>query len=163
MSETRVKKSVTMRRSLAEQIEDRVGAGGFSGFVDAAAEHWLALLKAQEGAADYARRDGAPPERDVVEEAGHTCPGRQLERERLNELIRDSEAVNGPADLSAVVEKRSILRGETATGPTPDERAARAEQARAALQAWNGYAPTAADERELDAELDRRLGEAGGR
>lgn len=35
--------------------------------------------------------------------------------------------------------------------------AARAEQARAALRAWNGYDPTEADIARLDDELDRRL------
>lgn len=44
---------------------------------------------------------------------------------------------------------------------TPEERAARADQARAALRAWNGYDPSASEQAELDAELDRRLGEAG--
>ncbi|MFB6522054.1 hypothetical protein [Streptomyces sp. NPDC056401] len=39
---------------------------------------------------------------------------RQLERDRLRELIEDSESVNGPADPTAVDEKRAILRGETA-------------------------------------------------
>lgn len=46
---------------------------------------------------------------------------------------------------------------------TPQERAERAEQARAALQQWNGYAPSADEEQELDAELYRRLAEATGR
>ncbi|MDX3215287.1 hypothetical protein PV318_07050 [Streptomyces sp. ME02-6991-2B] len=40
---------------------------------------------------------------------------------------------------------------------TPAERAERAEAARAALHAWNGYAPTPAEQDDLDAELDRRL------
>jgi hypothetical protein len=43
---------------------------------------------------------------------------------------------------------------------TPAERAERAEKARAALQAWNGYALTPAEERDLDRELDRRLARA---
>ncbi|POX58099.1 hypothetical protein C3492_39715 [Streptomyces sp. Ru62] len=46
---------------------------------------------------------------------------------------------------------------------TPDERAARAEQARAALKKWNGYAPTAVEEQDLDSELDRRLARAAAR
>ncbi|MDH6579801.1 hypothetical protein [Kitasatospora sp. MAP5-34] len=45
---------------------------------------------------------------------------------------------------------------------TPAERAERAEQARAALADWNGYDPDAARTEQLDAELDRRLAEAGG-
>ncbi|WP_327309630.1 hypothetical protein OG730_24190 [Streptomyces sp. NBC_01298] len=43
---------------------------------------------------------------------------------------------------------------------TPAEQASQAERARAALQAWNGYDPTAAEQRDLDEELDRRLAEA---
>ncbi|MCX5376636.1 hypothetical protein [Streptomyces sp. NBC_00091] len=59
MSRTTVKKSVTMRRSIAEQIEERVGAGGFSRFIDAAAEHWLTILAAREAAAEQEGRTGA--------------------------------------------------------------------------------------------------------
>lgn len=66
MSETTVKKSVTIRRSIAEQIEERAGAGGFSSFIDAAAEHWLALLKAQEIVEDHESRVG--PLTDEVRE-----------------------------------------------------------------------------------------------
>ncbi|MFF8918876.1 hypothetical protein ACF08M_37630 [Streptomyces sp. NPDC015032] len=40
---------------------------------------------------------------------------------------------------------------------TPAERAERAEKARAALKAWTGYAPTRAEQDDLDSELDRRL------
>ncbi|WP_327309390.1 hypothetical protein OG730_24195 [Streptomyces sp. NBC_01298] len=39
---------------------------------------------------------------------------RQLERERLRELIRESEAVNGPPEPAAVEAKRAVLRGGTA-------------------------------------------------
>jgi hypothetical protein len=46
---------------------------------------------------------------------------------------------------------------------TPQEREERAEQARAALKKWNGYAPTAAEQQELDVELDRRLARVTGR
>uniref|UniRef100_UPI003F493F4C hypothetical protein n=1 Tax=Streptomyces chartreusis TaxID=1969 RepID=UPI003F493F4C len=46
---------------------------------------------------------------------------------------------------------------------TPAERAERAEKARAALKEWNGYAPTAAEEADLDSELDRRLARVTGR
>jgi hypothetical protein len=46
---------------------------------------------------------------------------------------------------------------------TPAERAARADQARAALRAWNGYDPTDAEAAHLDVELDRRLALAIGR
>jgi hypothetical protein len=44
---------------------------------------------------------------------------------------------------------------------TPEERAERAERARAALREWNGYDPSASEQAALDAELDRRLSEAG--
>lgn len=44
----------------------------------------------------------------------------------------------------------------------PAERAERAAQARAALKEWNGYAPTAAEERDLDGELNRRLARVSG-
>lgn len=55
---------------------------------------------------------------------------------------------------------RAYLARLAETLLTPDERAARAEQARAALLSWNGYAPTASEQRDLDSELDRRLSEA---
>ncbi|WBB63886.1 hypothetical protein O7599_15780 [Streptomyces sp. WMMC500] len=45
---------------------------------------------------------------------------------------------------------------------TPAERAERAEKARETLRAWNGYAPTAAEQQDLDSELDRRLARATG-
>lgn len=83
--ERKVRKSVTLRRSIVEQIEERVGRGGFSLFIEAAAEHRLGLQPHQ----------------------------RQLERERLRELIRASEAANGPAEPTAVEAKRAVLRGET--------------------------------------------------
>lgn len=46
---------------------------------------------------------------------------------------------------------------------TPAERAERAEQARAVLEQWTGYAPGAAEQKELDAELDERLRRAAAR
>ncbi|MEU6053148.1 hypothetical protein ABZ829_22285 [Streptomyces xanthochromogenes] len=58
---------------------------------------------------------------------------------------------------------RAYLARLAETLLTPAEREARAEQARAALQEWNGYAPSTAEQRELDAELDRRLERAAGR
>ncbi|WP_406393185.1 hypothetical protein OG806_21730 [Streptomyces sp. NBC_00882] len=39
---------------------------------------------------------------------------RQLERDRLHELITDAEAEHFPADPAAVEAKRAILRGDTA-------------------------------------------------
>ncbi|MFE5112902.1 hypothetical protein [Streptomyces sp. NPDC056663] len=58
---------------------------------------------------------------------------------------------------------RAYLARLAETLLTPQERAERAEQARAALEEWSGYAPTAAEERDLDSELDRRLAQATGR
>lgn len=66
--ETTIKKSVTLRRSLVEQIDEVAGERGFSAFIDAAAEHWLALLNAQEIVDDHERRVGRLPE-DTLEEA----------------------------------------------------------------------------------------------
>ncbi|QDY78252.1 hypothetical protein [Streptomyces qinzhouensis] len=57
---------------------------------------------------------------------------------------------------------RAYLARLAETLLTPAERAERAEQAKAALAAWNGYAPSAAEERELDSELDRRLARVTG-
>ncbi|WP_407702831.1 hypothetical protein [Streptomyces xylophagus] len=42
---------------------------------------------------------------------------RQLERDRLRELIKDAEGEHGPVDQAAVEAKRALLRGGTA-GPT---------------------------------------------
>lgn len=39
---------------------------------------------------------------------------RQLERDRLRELIEDAEAAHGPAEPAAVEDKRAVLRGGTA-------------------------------------------------
>ncbi|UFQ19948.1 MULTISPECIES: hypothetical protein [Streptomyces] len=58
---------------------------------------------------------------------------------------------------------RAYLARLAETLLTPAERAERAEKAKAALAAWNGYAPTAAQEQDLDSELDRRLAQAAGR
>jgi hypothetical protein len=46
---------------------------------------------------------------------------------------------------------------------TPAERAERHADARKVLRDWNGYDPTDAERASLDAELDRRLAEAGAR
>ncbi|WP_233510516.1 hypothetical protein [Actinomadura craniellae] len=53
------------------EIEARVGARGFSSFVDTAAERYLALLKAQEIVEDFERRNGPVPaeETDAAERA----------------------------------------------------------------------------------------------
>ncbi|WP_167538551.1 hypothetical protein [Streptomyces albofaciens] len=39
---------------------------------------------------------------------------RQLERERLRELIDDAESEHGPVDQAAVEAERAVLRGEPA-------------------------------------------------
>ncbi|WP_404870998.1 hypothetical protein ACI1MP_37765 (plasmid) [Kitasatospora griseola] len=57
---------------------------------------------------------------------------------------------------------RAYLARLADTQLTPAERAARAEQARQKLQAWNGYNPDAEHAQRLDAELDRRLDLAAG-
>ncbi|MFD7907027.1 hypothetical protein ACFV4F_12470 [Kitasatospora sp. NPDC059722] len=56
---------------------------------------------------------------------------------------------------------RAYLARLAETTLTPDERAERAEQARTVLKAWNGYDPSPERIKELDAELNRRLTEAG--
>ncbi|MFE2498820.1 hypothetical protein [Streptomyces scopuliridis] len=52
---------------------------------------------------------------------------------------------------------RAYLARLAETLLTPAERAERAAKALAALKEWTGYAPTAAEQRDLDNELDRRL------
>ncbi|MDQ0955845.1 hypothetical protein QFZ24_009854 [Streptomyces phaeochromogenes] len=56
---------------------------------------------------------------------------------------------------------RAYLTRLAETLLTPGERAERAEKALAALKEWNGYAPTTAEEQDLDSELDRRLAQVG--
>ena len=58
---------------------------------------------------------------------------------------------------------RAYLAQLAGTLLTPAERAERAERTREMLREWNGYDPTPAEETRLDAELDRRLTEAGAR
>ncbi|WP_041255020.1 Arc family DNA-binding protein [Frankia sp. EAN1pec] len=76
-----------------------------------------------------------------------------------------AEARDRLAEVAAAegLSLRAYLARLAQTLLTPAERAARAEQARAALREWNGYDPTADETAALDAELDRRLGEAGPR
>jgi hypothetical protein len=64
---TTVKKSVTLRETVVEEIEARTGARGFSQFLDAAAEHFLALLKAQEIIDDHTMRYGQFTEEELAE------------------------------------------------------------------------------------------------
>ncbi|MFF8788982.1 hypothetical protein [Streptomyces sp. NPDC015125] len=58
---------------------------------------------------------------------------------------------------------RAYLARLSETLLTPAERAERAEKARTALKKWNGYAPTAGEQQDLDTELDRRLAQVTGR
>ncbi|WP_433464809.1 hypothetical protein [Spirillospora sp. CA-128828] len=62
-----VKKSVTLRESVVDEIEARTGARGFSQFLDAAAERHLALLKAQEVVDDHIARHGEFTDAELAE------------------------------------------------------------------------------------------------
>ncbi|MEU1503106.1 hypothetical protein [Streptomyces sp. NPDC005732] len=73
---------------------------------------------------------------------------------RIPEEAKDRLAAVAAAEGLSL---RAYLARLAETLLTPAERAERAAQARAALKAWNGYAPTATEERNLDDELDRRL------
>jgi hypothetical protein len=46
--------------------------------------------------------------------------------------------------------------------PEEAKRAERAEKALTVLKTWNGYAPTSAQQQDLDSELDRRLAQLTG-
>ncbi|GGQ91106.1 MULTISPECIES: hypothetical protein [Streptomyces] len=78
---------------------------------------------------------------------------------RIPEEAKDRLAAIAAAEGLSL---RAYLARLAETMLTPSERAERAEKARAALKDWNGYAPTAAEARDLDSELDRRLAEAAG-
>jgi len=77
---------------------------------------------------------------------------------RVTAETRDRLAEVAAAEHLSV---RAYLARLADTVLTPAERAERAEQARRKLQAWNGYDPDAAHAQQLDAELDRRLAQAG--
>ncbi|MFF8911438.1 hypothetical protein [Streptomyces olivaceoviridis] len=79
---------------------------------------------------------------------------------RIPEEARDRLAAIAAAEGMSL---RAYLARLADTLLTPDERAARAEQARAALKEWSGYAPTRTEEQDLDSELDRRLAQAAAR
>ncbi|MFE9454798.1 hypothetical protein [Streptomyces sp. NPDC006739] len=79
---------------------------------------------------------------------------------RIPEEARDRLAAIAAAEGMSL---RAYLARLAETLLTPDERAERAERARAALREWNGYAPTPAEEEDLDSELDRRLAQAAAR
>ncbi|MBJ7004941.1 hypothetical protein ACFYMX_15765 [Streptomyces griseofuscus] len=76
---------------------------------------------------------------------------------RIPEEARDRLAAIAAAEGMSL---RAYLARLADTLLTPAERA---EQARAALQEWTGYAPTREQEQDLDSELDRRLAHAGAR
>lgn len=73
---------------------------------------------------------------------------------RIPEEARDRLAAVAAAEGLSL---RAYLARLAETVLTPTERAERAEKARAALRAWTGYAPSSAEEADLDDELDRRL------
>ncbi|MGW1506700.1 hypothetical protein ACWCQW_51310 [Streptomyces mirabilis] len=76
---------------------------------------------------------------------------------RIPEEAKDRLAAIAAAEGLSL---RAYLARLAETLLTPAERAERAEKALAALTEWNGYAPTASEERDLDSELDRRLARA---
>ncbi|MFI1177828.1 hypothetical protein [Streptomyces melanogenes] len=78
---------------------------------------------------------------------------------RLPEEAKDRLAAIAAAEGLSL---RAYLARLAETLLTPAERAERAEKARAALKEWNGYAPSAAQQHDLDAELDRRLAQVTG-
>ncbi|MQY13746.1 hypothetical protein SRB5_38980 [Streptomyces sp. RB5] len=69
-----VKKSVTIPRSLAREVEARTGARGFSRFVSEAIAHALALTKTREIVEDYEREHG-PFTAEEIEEARRAWHG----------------------------------------------------------------------------------------
>ncbi|WP_062650833.1 hypothetical protein [Streptomyces maremycinicus] len=79
---------------------------------------------------------------------------------RIPEEAKDRLAAIAAAEGLSL---RAYLARLAETMLTPAERAERAAKALAALKEWNGYAPSAAEERDLDSELDRRLAQAAGR
>lgn len=79
---------------------------------------------------------------------------------RIPEEAKDRLAAIAAAEGLSL---RAYLARLAQTLRTPTERAERAEKARAALKEWNGYAPSPAEERDLDSELDRRLAREAGR
>jgi hypothetical protein len=62
-----VKKSVTLRETVVDEIEARTGARGFSEFLDEAAERYLALMKAQEILDEHTARSGRFTEAELAE------------------------------------------------------------------------------------------------
>ncbi|GAA2974499.1 hypothetical protein [Streptomyces enissocaesilis] len=79
---------------------------------------------------------------------------------RIPEEAKDRLAAVAAAEGLSL---RAYLARLAETLLTPAERAERAEKAKAALKEWNGYAPTTAEEQDLDSELDRRLAQVSAR
>jgi hypothetical protein len=79
---------------------------------------------------------------------------------RIPEEARDRLAAVAAAEGMSL---RAYLARLAEAVLTPEERAEQAEQARAVLKGWTGYAPGAAEEKDLDAELDARLRQAAAR
>ncbi|GLW16874.1 MULTISPECIES: hypothetical protein [Streptomyces] len=79
---------------------------------------------------------------------------------RIPEEAKDRLAAIAAAEGLSL---RAYLARLAETLLTPAERVERAEKARTALKAWNGYAPTAVEQQDLDSELDRRLARVTGR
>ncbi|WP_326615282.1 hypothetical protein OG949_41025 (plasmid) [Streptomyces scopuliridis] len=73
---------------------------------------------------------------------------------RIPEEAKDRLAAIAAAEGLSL---RAYLARLAETLLTPAERAERAAKALATLKEWTGYAPTDADQRDLDNELDRRL------
>jgi hypothetical protein len=78
---------------------------------------------------------------------------------RIPEEAKDRLAAIAAAEGLSL---RAYLARLAETLLTPAERAERAAKALAALTEWNGYAPTPAEEQNLDSEPDRRLARVSG-
>ncbi|WP_432000632.1 DUF397 domain-containing protein [Streptomyces sioyaensis] len=77
--------------------------------------------------------------------------------------IRDSKNPTGGVLLfSATAWSGFIATVKNGHLLPPAECAERAEKALTALKKWNGYAPTAVQQQDLDGELDRRLAQVTG-
>lgn len=79
---------------------------------------------------------------------------------RIPEEARDRLAAIAAAEGLSL---RAYLARLAETLLTPAEREERAQRALAALREWNGYAPTPAEQQDLDGELDRRLARVSSR
>lgn len=91
--------------------------------------------------------------RDLYEEVRVSDANIRIPAEARDRLARVASAEG--------MSLRGYLSHLAGTLLTPEERAARAEQARVALREWSGYDLSAGEQAAADAELDRRLGRAG--